>query len=75
MWRLCMRVKWLRKDWLQIFFANPQSEVAKELIRKDTGSDIDADSRLDAVREKDRQRLKAVRRYESYSPRIQLLSL
>ena len=33
-------------------FANPQSEVAKELIRKDTGSDIDADSRLDAGREK-----------------------
>ena len=25
-------------------FANPQSEVAKELIRKDTGSDIDADT-------------------------------
>ena len=43
---------------MQIFFANPQSEVAKELIRKDTGSDIDADSRLDAGREKDRQRSK-----------------
>ena len=57
-------------------FANPQSEVAKELIRKDTGSDIDADSRLDVRSgKKDRQRSKAVRRYESYSPRIQLLSL
>lgn len=48
-------------------FANPQSEVAKELIRKDTGSistqTVDA---LDAGREKDRQRLKVVRKYESY---------
>lgn len=56
-------------------FANPQSEVAKELIRKDTGSDIDADSRLMQAGKKDRQRSKAVRRYESYSLRIQLLSL
>ena len=40
-------------------FANPQSEVAKELIRKDTGSDIDADSRLDAVREKGQAEIKS----------------
>ena len=40
-------------------FANPQSEVAKELIRKDTGSDIDADSRLDAGREKGQAEIKS----------------
>ena len=40
-------------------FANPQSEVAKELIRKDTGSDIGADSRLDAVREKGQAEIKS----------------
>ena len=40
-------------------FANPQSEVAKELIRKDTGSDIDADSRLDAGREKEQAEIKS----------------
>ncbi len=36
-----------------------QSEVAKELIRKDTGSDIDADSRLDAGREKGQAEIKS----------------
>ena len=40
-------------------FANPQSEVAKELIRKDTGSDIDADSRLDVGREKGQAEIKS----------------
>ena len=40
-------------------FANPQSEVAKELIRKDTGSDIGADSRLDAGREKGQAEIKS----------------
>ena len=40
-------------------FANPQSEVAKELIRKDTGSDIDADSRPDAGREKGQAEIKS----------------
>ena len=40
-------------------FANPQSEVAKELIRKDTGSDIDADSRQDAGREKGQAEIKS----------------
>ena len=40
-------------------FANPQSEDAKELIRKDTGSDIDADSRLDAGREKGQAEIKS----------------
>ena len=40
-------------------FANPQSEVAKELIRKDTGSDIDVDSRLDAGREKGQAEIKS----------------
>ena len=40
-------------------FANPQSEVAKELIRKDTGSDIGADSRLDTGREKGQAEIKS----------------
>ena len=40
-------------------FANPQSEVAKELIRKDTGSDIGADSRPDAGREKGQAEIKS----------------
>ena len=40
-------------------FANPQSEVAKELIRKDTGSDIGADSRLDAGKEKGQAEIKS----------------
>ena len=40
-------------------FANPQSEVAKELIRKDTGSDIGADSRPDACREKGQAEIKS----------------
>ena len=40
-------------------FANPQSEVAKELIRKDTGSDIDADSRLDVGRGKGQAEIKS----------------
>ena len=40
-------------------FANPQSEVAKELIRKDTGSDIGADIRPDAVREKGQAEIKS----------------
>ena len=43
-------------------FANPQSEVAKELIRKDTGSDIGADSRPDACREKGQAEIKKIGR-------------
>ena len=41
------------------YFSILKIEVAKELIRKDTGSDIDADSRLDVGREKGQAEIKS----------------
>ena len=40
-------------------FANPQSDVAKELIRKDAGSDIDVNGRADADRAKGQAEIKS----------------